>query len=45
MCYKVNSLIDKLTVIPAVIQVESGNTMDLRRKLPTWNLRHMTGCP
>jgi len=47
MCYEINSLVDKLTVIPipAVIQVEPGNAMDLHRKVPTRNLRHMTICP
>ena len=45
MCYEVNSLIVKHTVISAVIQVEPGNAMDLCRKVPTWNLIHMTSCP
>jgi hypothetical protein len=45
MCYEINSLIDKLNVIPAVIQVEAGNAMGLHRKVPIWNLRHMSGCP
>lgn len=45
MCYEINSLIDKLTVIPAVIQAEPGNAMDLHRKVPAWKVRHMTNCP